>query len=367
MLHDEGADHILRRTFPIGGDFTAVREWLLAVGGLNQMWINQTPNGFPGPGGPPIEYRRETTFTEITGPYANEGGAEGGNGSVHAAILGYTRKPISLTAANDGRSIRILAPEKAYLNQVGWAPWGSYAPDEFKPPDWSGEQWEPEHEYPWQTPTWKDGRWSDPWDDWFRENPHRAGSFTIGMAFILSTATPGMLLCSSIACGAFSIKPGATLYTRCTARLTPPGLPADEFVVTTAFLAHLAGRLNGTASAATNYRMILAANPPGSLSHASTWAEVQPFTAGANPTYVDSPVTSWAKGAPYQTVGTCAGFENTDPAESWETANWTCLVADVNAAPMLCAAEPLIPPRTLGPGDRLLFPSGVTFGLLTGS
>lgn len=365
MLHNEGAAHVLARTFPIGGSFATQRtDWKLCISGINQMGIGDTPNGFPGPGAPPIDYDAETTYAEITHAYANEGGAEGGDGSTHAGIIGYTRKATTPSVENLGRAVSVRSGEKSFGNSILWAPWGSYDPDEFEPPDWSGEPWEPEHEYPWQTPTWKEDRWSDPWDDWFRENPHRAGSFTIGATFIASPTVPGILLASDVCRGGLSIKPNSTLWKRCDLLIVPPSI-GD--ILTTAFLEIMAGRTFGSTSAPSAYRMVLASNPAGTLNHTSELGDVTAFGSGTNPTYADASVTSWAAGAAYQAVGTCAGWENEDASVTWEAATYACLVADVDSVATLCGVCPIDPPRALAPGDRLLLPSGVVASLITGA
>jgi hypothetical protein len=46
FLHDEGADYILRRMFPVGGGFAPARsDWKLCIGGVNCLGPYTTPNG----------------------------------------------------------------------------------------------------------------------------------------------------------------------------------------------------------------------------------------------------------------------------------------------------------------------------------
>jgi hypothetical protein len=46
ILHDEGADYLLRRMFPVGGAFTGARsDWQLCIGGIRCTQPAATPNG----------------------------------------------------------------------------------------------------------------------------------------------------------------------------------------------------------------------------------------------------------------------------------------------------------------------------------
>ena len=212
-LHDEGCDHILRRAFPIGGSFATARtDWKLCISGVPCLGMTDTPNG-------PItlSYDHETTYAEITA--ANEGGA---CDSTQASLLGYVRKAVTLTVENQGRSVRVYTEKREFANAIPWTPLGSYTPSEFEPPPWSGYPWETAQGYPWQSPTWKSEYFgASVWGDKFTGYPMAASTFSVGAAFIVSTASPAILLCSARFTRCLVIRPGDSLWVQYIGRLRP--------------------------------------------------------------------------------------------------------------------------------------------------
>jgi len=136
--------------------------------------------------------------------------------------------------------------------------------------------------------------------------------------------------------------------------------------MTTSALVNLLARrawTNDPAAEPSNYRAVLAMNPPDSLDHAATWADIQELSAASNPGYARSPLTNWAKAQPYEVAAQCAGFKNTG-GEPWQAANWFCVIADFPGGTVLCWTEPVVPPILLAAGDRITFPDGPRFRLM---
>lgn len=369
LLHDEGCDYVLRRMFPVDGGFAAVRnDFQLCIGGVTCLGRMQTPNGTLEM---PIPYERKTTYADITSVFANEGGAYG---ATHAGILGYSRKAVSFEILDQGRSALVRTEQRDFANAIPWAPLGSYDPDEFKPPDFGWPAWKPEHRYPWDKPTWKPNYWGDSgeagaWSDMLTNNPATGATFSVGVAFIVSPASPPILLCSARFTRCLVIRPGDALWVRYAGRVRPGVAPAGG-VTTSAFVSRLARRAwaNDAQAEPGNYRAALAVNAPGSLDLTATWSDVVELDDASNPGYAPAPLTSWAKGSqPYEVVAQCAGFQNTG-AEPWQPVHWFCVLADFDASPVLCWLEPLNPPDglVLSPGDRFVFPDGVAFSLRDG-
>lgn len=355
LLHDEGADYLLRRMFPVGGSFAPARsDWKLCIGGINCQGASATPNGALGVF---IPYDRQTTFAEITSVYANEGGAYG---ATHASILGYARQPVNFSLAPHGRSVQLATEEREFANQIPWGDLGDWSPD---PAPQHQPYWEPNHQYPWRKPIWKPGYWGSSgeagaWSGMLTGNPATAATFSVGVAFIVSESGAPILLASAAFTNCLVIRPGDALWVRYASRLRPGRTTAGGWI-TAEFIDLFAQRAWGNVAAAepSEYSALLLADAPGSLDWTATLNTVNElFEAG----YAD--LATWTKGAAdYEVVAQCGGFQNTG-ASAWPVANYVGVIAIFNGSKRLCWFAP-IEPIAVAPGDSVTFPEGITFGL----
>lgn len=354
-LHDQGADYLLRRMFPVGGSFAPARtDWKLCIGGINCLGAATTPNGTIGT---IIPYNRSTTYSQMTSVYANEGGAFG---VAHANILGYVRRPVSFAVLPEGRSALISTDEQEFADQLPWADLGDWSPN---PPPQHQPYWEPNHQYPWRVPIWKGDYFGSSGDagalsDMLTGNPVNGATFSIGVAFIASESGTPILLASAVFSDCLVVRPGDALWLRYASRLRPGRTPSGGWT-TAEYVGLLGQRAWGNLAAAepSEYAAILLADAPGSLDWTATLDTVtQVFEAD----YADLP--SWAKGAAaYDVVAPCGGFHNTSSA-AWPVANYLGVIAIFNGTKRLCWFEP-IAPVAVPPGDSVTFPAGITFSL----
>lgn len=216
-LHDEGADYILRRMFPVGGSLAPPASFRICIGGINCDSPYARPNYTVG-GGLPLT--RATTYFEMTHPVANEGG---GATDAHRTILGYARQAVTFTAAMEAGGAKVETPEVGFQNAVPWAPLGTYEPGEFVPPPWHRYQWQPLHGYPWVKPRWRDNVWGETgephaWGQSLSQNPNRAATFPVGVVFVISSA-PALLIASALFTTCIEVRPGDTLYVKYSGRV----------------------------------------------------------------------------------------------------------------------------------------------------
>jgi hypothetical protein len=355
LLHDEGADYVLRRMFPVGGSFAPARsDWMLCIGGINCNGAGATPSGSSLT---QIPYNRETGFYDIVAPYQNEGGALG---LTHTNILGYARQPVSVALDAHGRSVLIATAEKEFVNQIPWADLGSWAPD---PTPQHQPYWEPNHQYPWRKPIWKHGYWgtsgeAGAWSDMLTGNPVTGATFSVGVSFIVSASGAPILLASAVFADCLVIRPGDELWLRYASRVRP-GRTASGGWTTAEFTSLLAQRAWGNVPAAepSEYAAILLADAPGSLNWTATLDTVsQVFEAGI------AEITTWTKGAAdYEVVGTSIGFTNAS-GQTWPVAHYVGVMAIFDGVKRLCWFDP-IEPVAVADGDTVTFPDGIRFSL----
>ena len=113
-------------------------------------------------------------------------------------------------------------------------------------------------------------------------------------------------------------------------------------MITNGFLEHVANRTWTGVAAAVNYRVMLATD------------DLLTELVGSG--YAQAPLTSWTKGAAYEAIAQCAGFENTG-GTPWPTATRLCVLIDG----LVCWTEAIS--VTLLPSEHLTFPDGIRFSL----
>jgi hypothetical protein len=357
ILHDEGADYLLRRMFPVGGAFTGARsDWQLCIGGIRCTQPAATPNGNLGIF---FDYDRGTTYAEIAQVAQNEGGAYGAD---HATILGYARVPVSFSRSNLGRSVIIETGEGEFANVIPWADLGDYTPN---PAPQHHPHYVPNHGYPWFRPIWKGDYFGSSgipkaWSDMLTRNPNTAATFSVANAFVVSPSGAPILLASANLARCLVVRPDGELYVAYRGQIRPGATTAGGW--TTARFADLLAQrafLDIASTEATNYRAVLLSDPPGSLDwNAKLTSVVELDDSG----YAPQSLSNWTKGVqPYEVTASCSGWSNTSGA-TWTTANYVGIVAAFDGDDELCWFEP-ISPVTLADGDSLTFPSGVEYAL----
>jgi hypothetical protein len=363
ILHNEGADYLLRRMFPVGGSFNTRRDnWLIGLGGSTCLATSSTPNGRMynlGFLAPPTPLTREAGYWDVADFYWNEGGA---NDTFHAALLGYERQATTFSTSFLGRSGIVQSDEHKFVNILEWIDKGSWDADNPKPQH-QPLPWDPNHGYPYRRPIWQSGtlNTTSDWDAILVQNPYRANSWSIGAVFIVSEEPTPILLCSGLFSHCLSIKPTSSLWVSYGGQLYP-GKTVDGGWVTADFIDKFTQR--GWTDVATampqDYRAILLSDAPESLDWSSTLATVNELPIGAG--YGRVSLNGWTKGAnDYDVVAQCAGWTCTAPV-TWETANYVAVIARFDGTDTLCWFDP-ITPIALEENDNISFPNGVKFSL----
>lgn len=146
MLHEEGAEEVLRYLFPpySGGGLT----WRIGLSGMRLT----DPVNRPNPG--LLSRSTETTYADIQSATANW---QGGYDADHRALLGLAEETIALTAAKRSGHAVVESGWAEFQNTLKW----DHTPDSWylaqdpplaPPHHWRGAPWEPAHGYPWSAP-----------------------------------------------------------------------------------------------------------------------------------------------------------------------------------------------------------------------
>lgn len=354
MLHDEGADFLLRRMFPVGGSYATARsDWRLGISGWGCLDVPDTPNGGLVAGG----FGKSKGWADVLDPYANPHGVFGAD---HATILGMGLRAVTPAVVNDGRTVALATSEAEFEHGLEWTPYGVV-----DAPDWRGPQWEPEHGYPWKIPNVRGDYWDSVDPDWsamLAENLATGATFPVGHAF-LGSPSGELLLASMRLATCVIIRPGGSLIVRYRGRLWPHPLSSGA-IVTTAFLELVLRRgLVNDVDDGDVWRAVLLADAAESITPASTWASVTPITGTG---YAAVALASWAKDGADAVTAACGGWTNAS-GTAWGVANYVGIVANFGEDTVLCWAEPLASPLGLPAGDAFDFPSGVRLELADGA
>ena len=234
MLHFEGTETMLRRIFGSESECT----FTLGFAGPTLYAATQRPNTSSA-----VQQTQMLTLAEACSSTANEGGQPSDDGRT---LVGYERKDVAWSFANDGAHVIAQTQVATWANPVEWKHQGTWYQwtgtewEEYKVREWYlDDQWEPLVGYPWQVPVIHPnfllGPEFDPDDGypepdaygaWVAENLHRLGGFPISQVFLFNGQDE--LVASAVLAAPMLWRPEGTITMQYVARLVgaPAGRPS---------------------------------------------------------------------------------------------------------------------------------------------